>query len=147
MQLTSATTITSTELCAPPGLALPSIPVIVQPCAAAARLSGNNRPQQYGPVWRGQFFHPHEPLRHEYAAFGNQGGTSTDQYTNIATTTTTAISATGAPGATATGYKEEIELTLVNSATGADVVTIYALTGNALDAVVIEPGSSCEWLP
>jgi hypothetical protein len=68
-------------------------------------------------------------------------------YTTIASTTTTAVSATDAPSATATGYRDEIEFTLTTGSSNAVTVTVYGLTSNTSDALVIEPGSYCTWLP
>jgi hypothetical protein len=68
-------------------------------------------------------------------------------YTTIASTTTTAVSATDAPSATATGYRDEIEFTLTTGSSNAVTVTVYGLTSSTSDALVIEPGSYCTWLP
>ncbi len=68
-------------------------------------------------------------------------------YTTIASTTTTAVSAADAPSATATGYRDEIEFTLTTGSSNAVTVTVYGLTSSTSDALVIEPGSYCTWLP
>jgi len=48
-------------------------------------------------------------------------------YTTIASTTTTAISAADAPSATATGYRDEIDFTLVTGSSNAVTATVYDL--------------------
>ncbi|MGO9316445.1 MAG: hypothetical protein ACLPXT_12410 [Terracidiphilus sp.] len=68
-------------------------------------------------------------------------------YTTITSTTTTAVSAADAPSATATGYRDEIEFTLTTGSTNAVTVTVYGLSSSTSDALVIEPGSYCTWLP
>jgi hypothetical protein len=68
-------------------------------------------------------------------------------YTTIASTTTTAVSAADAPSATATGYRDEIEFTLTTGSSNAVTVTVYGLSSSTSDALVIEPGSYCTWLP
>lgn len=77
---------------------------------------------------------------------GAGGITKTDQYTTIANTTVTAISAATAPTAIATGYKNEIDFQLQTGTAYQNIVTLYAKTGATADAVVIEPGSYCGWL-
>ena len=68
-------------------------------------------------------------------------------YTTITSTTTTAVSAADAPSATATGYRDEILFTLVTGSSNAVTVTVYGLSSSTSDALVIEPGSYCTWLP
>jgi hypothetical protein len=68
-------------------------------------------------------------------------------YTTITTTTTTAVTAADAPSATATGYRDEIEFTLTTGSSNAVTVTVYGLSSSTSDALVIEPGSYCTWLP
>lgn len=74
------------------------------------------------------------------------GSTVVPAYTTITTSTTTAISATSIPGATATGYSDDIDFTLITGGTNPVVLTIYGLTSVGTSALVIEPGSSCGWL-
>jgi hypothetical protein len=57
------------------------------------------------------------------------------------------VPAAGAPSATATAYRDQMDFLLETGTTAnSTVLTIYAKSGNASDAVVIEPGSSCGWL-
>lgn len=68
-------------------------------------------------------------------------------YTTITSATTTAISAADAPSATATGYRDEIMFTLTTGSSNTVTATVYGLSSSTSDALVIEPGSYCTWLP
>ncbi|MGD0097737.1 MAG: hypothetical protein ABSB60_14690 [Terracidiphilus sp.] len=61
-------------------------------------------------------------------------------------TTASAVAATGSitPGAAGTNYITEITVNLSAPAT-ANTLTLYALTSNASDALLIEPGTVCRW--
>jgi hypothetical protein len=65
--------------------------------------------------------------------------------TDITTATTTAATAAITPGATATNYITDIDVTASFTAV-ANTVTLYGLTGSASDALLIEPGTTCSWL-
>jgi hypothetical protein len=71
---------------------------------------------------------------------------SAPTYTTITNSTTvTAVSPSITPGASGTVYTDELDFGLNTGNPGAGiVVTIYAATGNASDAVVIKSGSYCE---
>lgn len=67
--------------------------------------------------------------------------------TYTSTTATSATAITGAlTGSTSAYYQVTFHIMLVNS-TSADTVQLYAESGSTSDAVVIQPGSSCGWLP
>jgi hypothetical protein len=68
-------------------------------------------------------------------------------YTTITGTSATNITSTITPAATATGYKVEFDFTLNTGATNPVTLTVYGLTSNISDALVVEPGSACGWEP
>ena len=65
---------------------------------------------------------------------------------DVTTATTTAATAAITPGATGTNYITDIDVNASFTA-AANTVTLYGLTGNASDALLIEPGTTCTWLP
>ncbi|MDE2101609.1 MAG: hypothetical protein KGL39_30465 [Patescibacteria group bacterium] len=141
--LTSATTISSTSFTST-GLVLPSIPgalVVRGRCSIIWEQATAVSTVQFGIANSAA---PTNLYVMNSIHYGTGGGSNLDTYTATASTTATSIQGTAeAPGAINTGYKDEIDFTLVNGGS-ADVITIYGLTGNASDALVIEPGSSCE---
>lgn len=79
-------------------------------------------------------------------SFGSAGGTTQVAYGTQNVTAATAISgAAVAPGAITTGYRESLDVTVVNGVAGPDVITVYGNTGNVADALQIQPGSYCNW--
>ena len=66
--------------------------------------------------------------------------------TDITTATTTAATAAITPGATGTNYITDIDVVASFTAV-ANTVTLYGLTSSASDALLIEPGTTCMWLP
>jgi hypothetical protein len=50
------------------------------------------------------------------------------------------------PAATGTNYISDIDVVTSFTAV-ANTVTIYGMTSSASDALLIEPGSTCTWLP
>jgi hypothetical protein len=75
---------------------------------------------------------------------GANGGTQADKYTNITNATATAVTTAGTPGAASTGYRVEIDFTLV---TGSNPVTLtlYYQSSSSSGTSYVEPGSAC-WL-
>jgi hypothetical protein len=70
-------------------------------------------------------------------------GTGTTDITTITTTDATAFLT---PGAAATAYVTDIYVTASFTA-AANTVTLYGQTSNVSDALLIEPGTECTWLP
>lgn len=66
--------------------------------------------------------------------------------TDITSATTTAATASLTPGTTATAYVTDIYVTL-SAGAAANTITLYGLTSNGSDALLIEPGTFCTWLP
>ena len=143
--LTTATTITSTSLVTA-GLALLSIPISTtahgrcsliweQSTAAATVTFGIGSSNTPTDLW------VTPPL------IWNGTALAKGSYTVITNSTPTNIAATITPASTATGYSLDFDFTLKTSGSNAAVVTIYGLTSSGSDALVIEPGSSCSWLP
>lgn len=62
-------------------------------------------------------------------------------------TTATIIGAATTPAVAATPYYAEFDFVLQVGATNPVALTFYGLTSNTSDALVIEPGSYCSWLP
>ena len=77
----------------------------------------------------------------------NGTAVSIGAYTTITNTTTTAITSSITPAATATGYKVEFDFTLQTAGLNPGTLTVYGLTGNASDALIVEPGSFCAYHP
>jgi hypothetical protein len=73
-------------------------------------------------------------------------GTNQQLYSTQTATAATAVTAAATPGAIGTGYAADFDFTLQTGST-AVALTLYGETSNASDALVIEPGSSCGWLP
>jgi lysophospholipase L1-like esterase len=59
----------------------------------------------------------------------------------------TAVTPSITPAATATEYKVELDGVVANGTQDGEVMTLYGLTSNTSDALVVEPGSYCSWLP
>jgi hypothetical protein len=145
--LTSATTITGTSLTST-GIVLPAVPT-------STTVHG-----RCSLIWE-QTFSSGSP----YVQFGvgmnnaptslwvapptiwNGAAVAFGPYALIATTTPTNITSNITPAATATGYKLEFDFTLETSTTNPVTLTVYGLTSNASDALVVEPGSACGWQP
>lgn len=139
--LTTATTITATSATTT-GLVMPSIPISTtvhgtcsiiyeQSTAAAAvtfSVAASAAPTN---LWAMNSIY--------------NGTALAQQYTSITSTTNTPITGSTVPAAAATAYREEVDFTLKTGATNAVVLTLYGLTSNASDALVIEPGSTCGW--
>ena len=75
---------------------------------------------------------------------GSNGGTSADKYTTITNTTVTAVTTAGTPGAASTGYRADIDFTLV-AGSNPVVVTLYYESSSGSGTSYVEPGSAC-WL-
>ncbi len=75
---------------------------------------------------------------------GSNGATLADKYTTITNTTATAVTTAGTPGAASTGYRGDIDFTLV---TGSNPVTLtlYYESSSGSGTSSVEPGSAC-WL-
>ena len=75
---------------------------------------------------------------------GSNGGTSADKYTTITNTTATAVTTAGTPGAASTGYRADIDFTLV-AGSNPVTVTLYYESSSGSGTSYVEPGSAC-WL-
>jgi hypothetical protein len=144
--LTSATTITATSMTTT-GLVLPTVPVsktvrgrcdiIWQQATAVSTVTFgvgmNNAPTDLyvSPIiWT-----------------STSGANVSPSPTTITGTTTTAVTSAITPGAFGTNYHGEFIFTLITGSSNAVAVTLYGDTQTTGDALVIEPGSSCGWLP
>jgi hypothetical protein len=74
-------------------------------------------------------------------------GAQTVAYTSQTATAATIIGAAATPGVIATGYYADFDFVLQTTSSNPVTLTWYGLTSNASDALVIEPGSYCAWLP
>ncbi len=143
VSLTSATSIAATSFTST-GLALPAIPVNTTKRGMCVLIWEQNT--AVGTVQFGMGMN-NAPTDLWVVNQDSPGTYKAPAYTTIASTTTTAVSAADAPSATATGYRDEIEFTLVTGSSNAVTVTVYGLSSSTSDALVIEPGSYCTWLP
>jgi hypothetical protein len=141
--LSSATSIAATSFTST-GLALPSIPVSTTKRGMCVLIWEQNT--AVGTVQFGIGMN-NAPTDLWVINQDSPGAYKAPTYTTIASTTTTAVSAADAPSATATGYRDEIEFTLTTGSSNAVTVTVYGLSSSTSDALVIEPGSYCTWLP
>jgi hypothetical protein len=141
--LSSATSIAATSFTST-GLALPAIPVSTTKRGMCVLIWEQNT--AVGTVQFGMGTN-NAPTDLWVINQDSPGTYKAPTYTTITSTATTAVSAADAPSATATGYRDEIEFTLVTGSSSAVTVTVYGLTSNTSDALVIEPGSYCSWLP
>jgi len=141
--LSSATSIAATSFTTT-GLALPSIPVSTTKRGMCVLIWEQNT--AVGTVQFGMGMN-NAPTDLWVINQDSPGVYKAPTYTTIASTTTTAVSAADAPSATATGYRDEIEFTLTTGSSNAVTVTVYGLSSSTSDALVIEPGSYCTWLP
>ena len=143
--LSNATTITSTSLITT-NLALLSIPISTvahgrcsliweQSTAAATVTFGIGASATPTDIWV------------EPPSIWNGTTATRGPYTVITNSTATNITSTITPASSATGYSLDFDFTLKTSGSNAVVVTVYGLTSSGSDALVIEPGSSCSWLP
>jgi hypothetical protein len=143
--VTAAVTIVSTSFTSSPtvAIALPSVPagttvhgychVVWEQATAAATVSfgfGNSAAPTDQYIFSSV----------NYAA----AGTNVVAWTTLTTATATIVGAAATPGAAATAYKADFDFVLVTG-TSADIVSLYGLTSNASDALVIEPGSNCGY--
>jgi hypothetical protein len=145
VSLTSATTITSTSLITT-GLVLATIPISTTAhgrCSLIWEQSTNTATVTFGV----QLGHAPTDLWIAPPTIWNGTAISKGSYTTITSGTATNITSTITPAATATGYSLDFDFTLETSGTQTGVLTIMGLTSNGSDALVIEPGSSCSWLP
>jgi hypothetical protein len=71
-------------------------------------------------------------------------GSNTVAYTTTTATTGTIVGAAATPGAAATNYYAAFDFVLVTGASPV-VLTWEGLTSNALDSLVVQPGSHCGW--
>ena len=144
--LSSATTITATTLTTT-GLVLPTVPVsttvrgrcdiIWQQATAVSTVTFgvgmNNAPTDLYVtpiIWT-----------------STSGANVSPSPTTITSTGATAVTSTITPGAFGTNYHGEFIFTLMTGASNTVAVTLYGDTQTTGDALVIEPGSSCGWLP
>jgi hypothetical protein len=141
--LTTPTSITGTSLTTT-GLALPAVPVSTtvrgschliweQSTATATATFGvgmNNAPTD---------------LYVEPAVIWNGTAYGAGLYATVTSNTATNITSTITPALIATGYSIDFNFSLIAGATNAVTLTIYGLTSNTADALVIEPGSYCDW--
>jgi hypothetical protein len=75
---------------------------------------------------------------------GSNGGTLADKYTTISNTTATAVTTAGTPGAASSGYRVDIDFTLVTGSNPV-VITLYYESSSSSGTSYVEPGSAC-WL-
>jgi hypothetical protein len=143
VSLSSATSIAATGFTST-GLALPTIPVSTTKRGMCVLIWEQNT--AVGTVQFGMGMN-NAPTNLWVINQDSPGTYKAPTYTTINSTTTTAVSATDAPSATATGYRDEIEFTLTTGSSSAVTVTVYGLSSSTSDALVIEPGSYCTWLP
>ena len=143
--LTAATTITSTSFTTT-GLVLPTVPasatqhgrchlVWEQSTAAATVSFGFGASTSPTGLWI-------------LSKINNAAaGTQAVAYATITNTTTTIVGAATTPGAAATPYYADFDFVAQNPSGPVLNITLYGLTSNASDALVIEPGSYCSWQP
>ncbi|MGD0521344.1 MAG: hypothetical protein ABSA48_08825 [Terracidiphilus sp.] len=143
VSLSSATSIAATSFTST-GLALPAIPVSTAKRGMCVLIWEQNT--AVGTVQFGMGMN-NAPTDLWVINQDSPGAYKAPTYTTIASTTTTAVSAADAPSATATGYRDEIDFTLTTGSSNAVTLTVYGLSSSTSDALVIEPGSSCTWLP
>jgi hypothetical protein len=141
--LTSVTSTTSTSLTST-GIVLPSVPAsttVHGRCAiiwegsstsytTTFGLGANNAPTD---LWVLGTMHG-----------GSNGGTLADKYTTISNTTATAVTTAGTPGAASSGYRVDIDFTLVTGSNPV-VITLYYESSSSSGTSYVEPGSAC-WL-
>ena len=75
---------------------------------------------------------------------GSNGATLADKYTTITNTTATAVTTAGTPGAASTGYRADIDFTLV-AGSNPVTLTLYYESSSGSGTSYVEPGSAC-WL-
>jgi len=143
VSLSSATTISAISF-ATTGLVLPSIPASTAKRGMCVLIWEQNT--AVGTVQFGMGMN-NAPTDLWVINQDSPGAYKAPTYTTITSATTTAISAADAPSAMATGYRDEIEFTLTTGSTNPVIATVYGLSGSTSDALVIEPGSYCTWLP
>jgi hypothetical protein len=143
VSLSSATSIAATSFTST-GLVLPAIPVSTTKRGMCVLIWEQNT--AVGTVQFGMGMN-NAPTNLWVINQDSPGTYKAPTYTTIASTATAAVSAADAPSATATGYRDEIEFTLATGSSNAVTVTVYGLTSSTSDALVIEPGSYCTWLP
>ena len=143
VSLSSATTIAATSFTTT-GLVLPAIPVSTTKRGMCVLIWEQNT--AVGTVQFGMGMN-NAPTDLWVINQDSPGTYKAPTYTTITSAATTAISAADAPSAIATGYRDEIMFTLTTGSTNAVTATVYGLSSSASDALVIEPGSYCTWLP
>ena len=74
-------------------------------------------------------------------------GATAVAYNTQTATAATIIGGAATPGVASTPYYAHFDFTLQVGGTNAVTLTFYGLTSNTSDALVIEPGSYCSWLP
>jgi hypothetical protein len=79
------------------------------------------------------------------SSIGTSATSATTAYTAITTVGPTIVGAAATPGAAATNYAADFDFVLVTGSTNPAALTLYGLTSNAADALVLEPGSSCSY--
>ena len=68
-------------------------------------------------------------------------------YYTITNTTTTAVTGALTTAVINTPYKVHFNLTLANTSTAPNTLTIYAQSNSASYTLTVEPGSFCAWIP
>lgn len=140
--LTAATTIAATTFTTT-GIALPSVPasttvhgychIVWQQATAAATVSF------------GAGFSNAPTDAYIFSSINTAAsGTATKAYTTLTAAGPTIIGAAATPGAAATNYEANFDFVLVTGTSPA-AITLYGLTSNASDALVIQPGSNCGY--
>jgi len=71
-------------------------------------------------------------------------GAAAKAYTALTAVGPTIIGAAATPGAAATNYEATFDFTVV-AGTSPVLMTMYGLTSDGTDALVVQPGSNCGW--
>jgi hypothetical protein len=142
--LTSAASTTSTSF-ASTGIVLPSVPVSTTAVGHCVVIWEGSSTSYSTTLGFGMNNTPTGLYVTNTAHTGASGATSADLYTTITNTTTTAISAAMTPTATSTGYKDEVDFTLVSGSSNAVTLTLYYKSSSASGTSYVEPGSYCRW--
>jgi hypothetical protein len=142
--LTSVASTTSTSF-ASTGIVLPSVPVSTTAVGHCVVIWEGSSTSYTTTLGFGMNNAPTDLYVMNTAHTGASGATSADLYTTITGTTTTAISAAMTPSAASTGYKDEIDFTLVTGSSNAVTLTLYYESSSASGTSYVEPGSYCRW--
>ena len=142
-ELTNASSTTSTTLTTS-GIVLPSIPANTTVHGSCAIIWEGSSTSYSTTIGMGANNAPTDLWVIGTMHAGANGGTLADKYTTITSTTATAVTTAGTPGAASTGYRADIDFTL---ATGSNPVTLtlYYASSSGSGTSYIEPGSAC-WL-